>query len=246
LKINVAKWAKALCYPRCSEEELKARLRELEELGVEELLEEGRSSIDGLKVLGKGCVGVVVVAVARGAKLALKARRTDADRESLLREAEMLKVANSLGIGPRLIGATRNFLATELIEGEVIEEWFQCNPDASELIRVMRELLWQCFKLDQAGLDHGELSRAGRHILVSKSGAPVIVDFESASLHRKPRNVTSLCQYFLIRGRAAERVVEALGLSDEDKRRVLRLLRDYKRGASEASLKALLRGLKLT
>ena len=65
MRIDLAKWGRALCYPRPSEAELQARLRQLEELGVEELVERGRVVIDGVRVLGKGCVGIVIEAVVK-------------------------------------------------------------------------------------------------------------------------------------------------------------------------------------
>jgi len=244
VKVDVERWRRVLCYPRVVEGELEARLRELEELGVEELLEEGGTLIDGVKVLGKGCVGVVVAARVRGVKAALKVRRVDADRPSLLGEAELLRKANSVGVGPRLLGATRNFLASEYVEGLPMAEWLKRGPKPEEVREVAGKLLAQCYELDRIGLDHGELVRADKHVIV-KGLDPVIIDFESASLDRRPGNVTSIAQYLFIGGWAAKRVAELLRLDESFKARTLELLKRYKRTLSRESFEELLKGLGL-
>lgn len=245
LNIDLTRWAKALCYPHLNERELKIRIEELKELEVEQLIEGGRTQLDKLKVLGKGCVGIVIMAIVKGSKMALKARRTDSSRNDLLTEANMLKLANSVGVGPKLKGATKNFLLTEFIDGEVVETWLQGDIDEHEVLRVFKELVWQCYKLDKIGLNHGELSRAGRHVIISKEGTPVIIDFESASISRRTKNVTSIFQYFLMRGPYATELRKALALDEASKERTLELLKSYKKSIDETLLKELFKELKL-
>lgn len=244
IKLDVARWSKVLCFPRVDEAELARRVEELERLGVEELIEEGDVLIDGVRVLGKGCVGVVVAAKVRGVKAALKVRRVDADRPTLTGEARLLEAANSVGVGPRLLGATDNLLASEFIEGLTLDRWLMAGPKPSEVREVALKALRQCYELDRIGLDHGELSRADRHVIV-RGLDPVIVDFESASMNRRPSNVTSMAQYLFIGGWAAKRVAEILGLDEGFRRRALGLLREYKRRGTRGSFEELLRGLEL-
>jgi putative serine/threonine protein kinase len=99
-------------------------------------------------------------------------------------------------VGPRLVGASRELLAMELVEGEYPVEWVEGlgEGDADRLRDAFSVLLVKGWRLDSVGLDHGELSRAHRHIIVSEEG-PRIVDFESASTERRCSNVTSLAQY---------------------------------------------------
>jgi hypothetical protein len=56
------------------------RLDELRRLGVKELVYLGRQKIGSVSVLGKGCVGIVIGARINSRTIALKIRRTDADR----------------------------------------------------------------------------------------------------------------------------------------------------------------------
>ena len=60
---------------------MQSRIEELQQLGVEALEFSGKAAAANVPVLGKGYVGVVVVAHVRGEKVALKMRRIDADRE---------------------------------------------------------------------------------------------------------------------------------------------------------------------
>lgn len=232
---------KILCYPTADVAEAAARREELLSLGVTKLSFEGRSALNGVKVLGKGCVSVVVVAFRGLEKCALKVRRVDADRSSMGREARFLSYANKLGVGPRLIAYSRNFLVMEYVEGLLIDEWAsRANPE--ELKNLLLNLLSQCYKMDEAGLDHGELSNAKKHVVVDLTGKPRILDFESSSLTRKPSNVTSICQYLLLRGPSARRFTEALGLGREE---LVEVLRAYKRSKSPNRFTVLLKALNL-
>jgi putative serine/threonine protein kinase len=81
--------------------------------------------------------------------------------------------------------------------------------------------------LDNVGLDHGELSKAPKHIIVDKQRKPWIVDFETASVDRKPANVTSVCQFlFMGYGVVARVVAETLG--ERNREEIISALRCYK------------------
>jgi len=167
-------------------------------MGVDALRFRGRTLIDGVPAVGKGCVGIVVEARIQGKPMALKIRRVDADRPSMQDEARLLRVANAVDVGPRLVTATRNFLVMGLFPGIPLVRWAEsAGAHKSRLRQLLTNLLNQCFRLDAIGLDHGELSRAPKNVLVDGRGVACIVDFESASLVRRVANVTSLLQYFL-------------------------------------------------
>ena len=219
-----------LAYPRPDEAVLRDRLRQLKELGITHVEFCGRKSIGKLNVLGKGHVGVVLAARTKsGLKVALKVRRVDADREDLGHEAEMLKLANSVGVGPKLLAHTSDIIVMEFIEGQHLPEWLSAGPSKEQVLDVLRKLFVKCWKLDQIGLDHGELSRAHSHVLVEPKGLsvfePRLVDFESASTERRPSNLTSICQYVFIGGLSGL-VARILGLPDREE--LIRALRAYK------------------
>ena len=222
------KHGRVLCYPRFDSEELRRRIKELEELGVQTLEFTGEKTVFNVQVLGKGYVGIVVAAGMNGRKVALKIRRVDADRTGMLREAGMLRKANSVDVGPNLIDATENFLVMEFVEGTVLPKWVEGLKERgkSRIRRVLRAVLEQCWRLDEVGLDHGELSRAPKHIIVRENDNPCIVDFETASTKRRFSNITSVCQYLFIGSQAARRIANKLG--EIDREELIRALREYK------------------
>jgi len=220
-------YASILCYPRVSDAELQNRLGELREHGVKAVEFAGKTSAFNVPVLGKGFVGIVIIANLDGQRVALKIRRVDADRLGLQHEAQMLAKANSVQVGPRLMGVSKNFLLMQLIDGNLLPNWLDAHKE-KELVRsVLTGILEQCWRLDNIGLDHGELSKAPKHLIVDKAQKPFIVDFETASVNRKPANVTSVCQFlFTSRGAVVRAVAEVLG--ERNNAEIISALRIYK------------------
>jgi len=229
--------AQILCYPRCNKGELRRRVEELRSLGVTALEFEGRKRISNVSVLGKGCVGIVLVASVNKEKVALKVRRLDADRSVMRHEAEMLKKANSVEVGPKLLGFTGNMVLMKFVDGFLLPEWLGKHVGKRLVKEALRDVLEQCWLLDSIGLDHGELSHAPKHIIVDRSNRPFIVDFETASVNRRPANVTSICQFLFITD-IAEEVAEKIG--DKDKKSIIEALRFYKECRSRESFEAVL------
>ncbi len=236
-------YSRILTYPDTDTKEAKARIRELSEIGISAFRFEGVTQIGGIPVLGKGCVGVVTKARLEGELVALKIRRLDADRPSMNDEARLLRFANSVDAGPRLISATKNFLAMELFRGIPLFRWAEGSGASGRVVgKLVSRLLSCCFMLDSIGLDHGELSHAPKNVLVAKSGHPCIVDFESASTARRVANVTSLLQYFLF-GRVS-RTLHASRVFP-DKRNIVKALGVYKREGSVENFQCVLDALGL-
>jgi len=198
-------------------------------LGVKAIEFTGEKTAFNVPVLGKGCVGIVVIAHTKTGRVALKIRRVDADRKGMEHEAEMLARANSIGVGPRFIGMSVDFLLMEFVEGTLLPDWILNlkGRDTRERIRqVLREVLEQCRKLDETGLDHGELSRAPKHIIIDSEDKAHIVDFETASITRRTSNVTSICQYLFLGSQLAKSMRRRLDEIDNDA--LIAALRHYK------------------
>ncbi len=233
-----------LCFPNPSEAELQSRLAELRSHGVLALEFSGAASLHGIgvPVLGKGFVGVVVVAHLNGERVAVKIRRIDADRADLLHEGQMLSKANSANVGPTFLAASKNFLFMQLIDGSLLPDWLEKNRDAAVVRQVLGEVLEQCFRLDQAGLDHGELSKAPKHLLVDKAQKPFIVDFETASIERHVANVTSVCQYLFAGNSASSHLIgEMFGQAEQ--LNTVDALRRYKQERNRENFEDLMRRL---
>jgi putative serine/threonine protein kinase len=225
-RLREESYSSIVCYPKPSEKEVENRLEELQKLGVDALEFSGEKQAFNMPVLGKGCVGIVTIAHRDGEKAALKIRRVDSDRTEMQREAEMLKTANSLDVGPKLLCVSKNFLLMQFIDGMLLPEWMDKHEKKSLVKRVFHEVLEQCWRLDKNRLDHGELSYAPKHVIVDQNDKPFIVDFETASVNRKPSNVTSICQFLFIGSAIAEKAREKLGR--KDKKKIIAALRRYK------------------
>ena len=218
------------CYPRPSRTEAAKRLKALEKLSVTAVSFEGEKRVFDMRVLGKGYVGIVVAAYVNDEKIALKIRRVDADRASMEREAALLEKANSVGVGPRMLYVSKDFVLMKFVDGSLLPEWLEKKRSKTIVKTVLREVLEQCLRLDSVGLDHGELSNAPKHVIVDKENKPVIVDFETASLSRRPSNVTALCQFLFIGSGVAMTVAKKLGRLD--KKAIVEVLRVYKNDRS--------------
>lgn len=238
-KLGEEPYASVICYPKPSKAELESRLKELKKLGVKALEFAGEKQAFNIPVLGKGYVGIVTIAHRNGDKAALKIRRVDADRSQMQHEANMLKKANLVNVGPHFLCASKNFLLMQFIDGVLLPEWLEECKGKARTRKVLRDILEQCWCLDETGLDHGELSHAPKHIIINKEDEPFIVDFEAASVNRKPSNVTSICQFLFIGGVVPEKVADKLG--KRDKNAIIEALKRYKNNKNRENFERVLK-----
>ncbi len=242
-RLSEEKYGNVLCYPKYDPKELRRRLNELEELKIEAIEFTGDKRVAKTPVLGKGYVGIVVAAHTHTGKVALKIRRVDADRVSMQHEGRMLKRANAVDVGPKLLDVTKNFLVMEFVEGRLLPGWIrelEGNEMNAKICGVLQAILEQCWTLDAAGLDHGQLSRAPKHIMVDKKDKPRIVDFETASINRKASNVTAVCQYLFIGSQLAREITRK---HDKiNKSQLIDALKRYKRRRTRRNFERILDG----
>ena len=99
-------YKKILCFPKIKETEVQKRLKELKKLGITHVSFSGPLQIEKCRILGKGYVGMVVLAKNNSSVFALKIRRVDSPRKNMTNEAKLLKTANKLNIGPRFVKTT--------------------------------------------------------------------------------------------------------------------------------------------
>ena len=227
-------YASVLCFPNPTEDELRSRVDELRKLGVRAFEFSGSASVFGVAVpvLGKGFVGIVAIAHLNGERVAVKIRRTDADRADLLHEANMISKANMVGVAPKLVVSSKNFLLMQLIDGDLLPNWLKTHIKKETVRKVLSEVLEQCFRLDEAGLDHGELSKAPKHLLVDKSERVFIVDFETSSLERRVSNVTAVCQYLFAGNSSASKILAEV-FGQKDRLGLIDVMRAYKKNRTQ-------------
>jgi len=240
---NKDPYQKILAFPEGKQAEIEKRLTELKKLGITHVSFTGPLQIEKCHILGKGYVGMVVLAKKDKNVVALKIRRIDSPRKSMTNEAKLLKTANKIEIGPKFIKNSKNFLIMEYIEGEKIIDWAKKPETKSEEIRlVLNNVLRECYLLDSIGLDHGELSTIDKHVIVGKN-KNTIIDFESSSTNRKPSNVTGATQAILIGTGLAKIIQKKIKLPT--KLKIIGLTREYKKNPTEKNFENITIGLKL-
>jgi putative serine/threonine protein kinase len=238
-------YIRILTYPTISLRTAKSRIKQLEKLGVKFLIFEGKSKIGSLGLLGLGTVSVVVKAQVNGGTLALKIRRTDANRAAMTEEFRLTNMANRIGIGAEALGHTRDLMLLRYLDYIELHEWFKSLSGQGRRDRareMVHGVLNQCRKLDIIGLDHGELSNLRKHVVVV-DGSPYMLDFESAGLNRSTKNVTTAAQYILVGGKMSPLVRRLIGVAGV--RRIIESLRQYKRDKSDINYSRLLKTLRI-
>ena len=236
-------YKKILAFPKPKNSEIKKRIIELKKLGISHVSFTGPLRIEKCNILGKGYVGIVVLVKKEKEIFALKIRRTDSPRKNMTDEARLLRIANKIGIGPKFIKNSKNFLIMEYIDGEKIIDWVKKSKIKSKDLRsVINNVLRECYLLDNAGLDHGELSTIDKHVIVGKN-RNTIIDFESSSTKRKSSNVSAATQAIFIGTGLAKIIRKKIKIPRKDK--IIRLVRHYKKMRTEESFNELLQELKL-
>ena len=236
-------YRKILAFPKPKDSEIKKRIIELKKLGISHVSFTGPLQIEKCNILGKGYVGMVVLAKKSGKIVALKIRRIDSPRKNMSDEAKLLKIANEINIGPKFIKNSKNFLIMEFIDGEKIIDWAKKSKTKSkQLCPVITDVLRECYLLDNVGLDHGELSTIDKHVIVGKN-RNTIIDFESSSTKRVSSNVSAATQAIFIGTGLAKTIRKKIHVPRRDK--IIRLVRNYKKLRTQESFDGLLRGLKL-
>lgn len=227
-----------LSYPDYDEEIVAQLVAELQSLGVNHLGFGGPHRINKFQILGKGHVGIVLRGLKGNLEAAIKIRRTDADRATMVYEARMIGLANRVDVGPVLSGVSDNILVMELISGLYLRDWVQKEyVNDNEVKRALRELLVKTRRLDEIGLDHGELTTVKRHFIMA-SGVPRIIDFESASTNRQVQNVTTTVQSFFLRPGFTRLLEGKMVLPDRF--RVIEVSKAYKKDPSDTHFQDLL------
>ncbi len=238
-------YSNILGYPKATSRQIKSRINELEKLKIKSISFTGSTTLGNLAVLGKGYVGVVVLAKKGSKQVALKIRRTDSQRNEMKNEAILLKLANSVNVGPKMFVVSKNFLVMEYLEGIDIRKWVNALKgigSVKKLKSTIKKILEDCYRLDQINLDHGELSNVSKHVIVGKTKS-TLIDFESSSTKRRPSNVTSATQAIFIGSGIARKTQKIY--KNPPKEKIIMILKQYKQEKSQESFEKLLKILKL-
>jgi putative serine/threonine protein kinase len=237
---NLSNLAKIVSYPHLSTSEFIKRIGEMQDLGITDVVLGGNTQIGKISILGKGSVSIVLKIRIKNKTYALKIRRTDANRKTMLREASVHQTVNTIGIGPKLFKFSENLIIMEFIDGLSIIDWIrQQHLEKRKVLNIVTNILNQCFILDMANINHGELNNLNYHIIISHSERVSIIDFESTSLNRRrSNNVTSASQSLFISGIISHYINNILNLMSKDS--IIEKLRTYKRDQNITNFESLI------
>jgi putative serine/threonine protein kinase len=230
-----------LTYPLFDEKTFEERMRELSSLDINTVFSFGNVQLKFSHIIGKGSVGLVTLVKSKNKLLALKIRRTDANRVNMYDEVLYHSLANSIGIGPFIVNFSENFILMEYVKGLNIESWYDSQTSARKLLNCTNEILRQSFLLDCLNLDHGQLSRLDRHIVVSPDGVPTILDFETSSTKRRCSNVTSVSQSIFLHGPIHAKLADVINKERTD---IIKSIKEYKKQMNRETFQCVLDLLK--
>ncbi|MCS7109968.1 MAG: hypothetical protein NZ956_00675 [Candidatus Caldarchaeum sp.] len=217
-----------LGYPSAEPQRIEEVVSELLANGVPSLAFHRQASKMMPFLLGKGGRGLVFMGLREQKKVAVKVLRADAAVKTMRFEAENQRRANREGIGPLLYSWSSNVIVMQYVDGQTIGQIITAGP-SRETKAIIDQTLEQTYILDTVHLDHGQLTNASDHVIVSSEKTPVIIDFSHSSQTRKPKNVTSFASY----------LIRSINPSTSKNPALIKALKDYKQNKSRTTFEAL-------
>lgn len=144
------------------------------------------------KLFAKGKRGVIY----KKGRTIIKIKNPDSKAAGRIKnEAGYLKLLNKYNIGPKFISYKSNKLEYIFVEGELIIDFIE-KAGRKEIIRILKNVLKQCFIMDRLKINKMEMHHPVKHIIVNrKHKKPVLIDFERCYKTDKPKNVTQFLQF---------------------------------------------------
>lgn len=145
--------------------------------------------------IAKGKSGAIWKVEKDGAFFAAKIEHEHSTRKRMIeQETQLLRMANQVNVGPKLyeVDFEAGILLMEYIEGIPLADWIETVTSKIKIEKVLTRLFAQTRKLDNAGIDHGQLGGKLHNIMIGPEDRVVILDFEKASYVRGVHNGTKV------------------------------------------------------
>jgi len=153
------------------------------------------SKYKNIQLWDKGKHGLVYKAQYKTQDVAIKVKLPSSKSQNTsLLEGNYLKHVNKLGIGPKLIETTENYVVMEFIDGTRIDKFLE-TANKEEKIKVIKAILKQLELLDKNNINKSELTNPYKHIIIKKDLTPVLIDFERSRFTTKPKNISQFKEY---------------------------------------------------
>lgn len=134
-------------------------------------------------------------------EVAIKVKNVESLVEgSIENEGLWLERLNEERIGPQLICCgivdERAYVVYQFVEGLEIIDWIEHKDvDRGIIQKVLQDVLEQCFRMDQMGINKEEMHHPHKHILVTERNQAFLIDFERTRIVAKPQNVTQFVEF---------------------------------------------------
>lgn len=214
IEIPIDVYSRVLCYPYGEQKLCMDRIESIKGIGIEAIYSFGKTKISKYNIVGKGHAAIVVLAKHKlYGVIALKIRRVDSKRLSLVDEAKFLKAIQPYGYAPKVYLYTDDFIVREYIDGLTVEEFLEIAYDRNNVATLVKNLILAAYKLDQLNIDVNEISRPYKQVvlLCGNPSKPFFIDLESGRYHLESSNVTKIIN-FIVSGGIENSIRDILGL----------------------------------
>ncbi len=203
-------------------------LRELEEKGFSQI-----------HLLSRGKRGVVYRARYRNKDYAIKVQREKGTKR-IDNEVHWLSILNKKKIGPRLLMRGHHYCVMEFIAGESLWQFIAAH-DKTDIKKMLRSVFEQCYVMDELRMNKFEMHHPYKHIILTKEGRAVQIDFERCRENPDPKNVTQFTQFVTSTSFQFSIMGKNIWMSKE---RLRRLAQFYKENRDKKNLEKILREIR--
>ena len=112
----------------------------------------------------------------------------------ILKEVTFLKRANKLGIGPKYISHTKDYVLMEFVEGVIWQHWVK-TASKKDIRCVLADVMKQCELLDSENMTKQEMTNPTKHIIIRPKGSACLLDFERTTITNRGKNVGQFEQF---------------------------------------------------
>ncbi|MCK4522171.1 MAG: hypothetical protein KAU20_06360 [Nanoarchaeota archaeon] len=153
-------------------------------------------TIKNIEYFAKGHRGILYTGNYKGKKVVIKKKLPESKAvKRMENEAKWLKILNKYNIGPKLIGSGKDYFFYKYVDGEFIVDYVENCGNKSGIIKIIKDVYNQCFKMDKLNVDKEEMHHPVKHVIIGKK--VVFLDFERCHEVKKGKNVTQFCQFLI-------------------------------------------------
>ena len=156
-------------------------------------------------------------------------------RARIKNEASYLRLLNKHEIGPKLISFKNNKLKYRFVKGIYIIDYIK-KSNKKKIIKILKNVLKQCFILDKLKINKLEMNRPIKHIIIDKK--TVLIDFERCYKTDKPKNVTQFIQFIISNNLKNILIKKKIKIN---RKKIIKLAKNYKKNINKTNFKKILK-----